>query len=45
MEENKKNDKKLETKDKLQKNTAKIWLSVLAVIIVIAVVWALGSHL
>ena len=41
-------DKKLEEyekKEKMQKNTAKLWLSIAAIVVVVAIVWAIASHL
>ena len=34
----------LKEKEKLQKNTAKFWGIVITVILVIAIVWAIASH-
>ena len=41
-------EKKLEEcekKEKMQKNTAKLWLSIAAIVVIVAVVWAIASHL
>ena len=41
-------EKKLEEyekKEKMQKNTAKLWLSIAAIVVVVAIVWAIASHL
>ena len=34
-----------EKKEKMQKNTAKLWLSIAASVVIVAVVWAIASHL
>ena len=34
-----------EKKEKMQKNTAKLWLSIAAIVVIVAVVWAIASHL
>lgn len=35
----------LREKEKLQKNSAKLWGIVITVVLVIAIVWAVASHL
>ncbi len=45
MEDKNKEYEKLKRQDKAMKNTAKLWGGVFAVIVVVAVVWAIASHL
>ena len=43
-----KDEKKLEEyekKEKMQKNTAKFWLSIIGIVVLVAIVWAIASHL
>lgn len=45
MKDPKNEYEELKEKDRLQKNTAKFWGVIITVIVLIAIIWAIASHL